>query len=127
MLIYALIYWSIILLLGIFFSLKVLNKFYKLIIRICRKWIITRIIIAFPLRMVVNTIASTGVGIIIFFHVVFFACIVGFIYGMFAGRSKFIVAMIAYTCISSLLLPIIFMFFKTLVDEVRDFKDGRKV
>lgn len=127
MLIFALIYWSLILLLGLIFSLKIFNSLYQLIIFLSRKWIITRILIALPLRLVINTIAFTGVGIIIFFHVVFFACIVGFIYGMFGGRSKFIVAMIAYTCISSLLLPIIFMFFKTLVDEAKDFKDSRKV
>lgn len=127
MLIYALVYWSLILFLGIFFSLKVLNKFYKLIIIVCRKWIVTRIIIALPLRMVVNTIASAGIGIMIFFHVFFFVAIIGFIYGATGGRSRIVIDILAYTCVASLFLPIVYVIMITFLEEIKDFKKAREL
>jgi hypothetical protein len=122
MLIYAAIYWSIILLIGIFYFVKSLKGIYEYILMLCRKYIITRILIALPLRLIVNLIGSFGVGIIIFIHGIFFACIFAFIYSIMGGHSKIVIEWVGYMCISLLFIPVIFMLINTLLDELHNFK-----
>jgi hypothetical protein len=122
MLIYAIIYWSIILLIGIFYFVKALKGIYEYILYLCRKWIVTRLIIALPLRLVVNLIVSLGVGIIIFFHGIFFACIFAFIYSIMGGHSKLVIEWTGYICISLIFIPVLYMLVKTVLDEIYNFK-----
>jgi hypothetical protein len=122
MLIYAAIYWSIILLIGIFYFVKSLKGIYEYILMLCRKYIITRILIALPLRLIVSLIGSFGLGIIIFIHGIFFACIFAFIYSIMGGHSKIVIEWVGYMCISLLFIPVIFMLINTLLDELHDFK-----
>jgi hypothetical protein len=122
MLIYAAIYWSIILLIGIFYFVKSLKGIYEYILMLCRKYIITRILIALPLRLIVSIIGSFGLGIIIFIHGIFFACIFAFIYSIMGGHSKIVIEWVGYMCISLLFIPVIFMLINTLLDELHNFK-----
>jgi len=122
MLIYAAIYWSIILLIGIFYFVKSLKGIYEYILKLCRKYIITRILIALPLRLIVSLIGSFGVGIIIFIHGIFFACIFAFIYSIMGGHSKIVIEWVGYMCISLLFIPVIFMLVRTILDELLNFK-----
>jgi hypothetical protein len=122
MLIYAAIYWSIILLIGIFYFVKSLKGIYEYILKLCRKYIITRILIALPLRLIVGLIGSFGVGIIIFIHGIFFACIFAFIYSIMGGHSKIVIEWVGYMCISLLFIPVIFMLVRTILDELLNFK-----
>jgi len=122
MLIYAAIYWSIILLIGIFYFVKSLNGIYKYIITLGRKYIITRILITLPLRLAVSFIASLGYGILIFFHGVFFACILVFIYSIMGGHSKLIIEWVGHMCIVLLFIPVLITITGTLLDEIHDFK-----
>jgi hypothetical protein len=129
MLIYALIYWSIILLAGIIFTFKIFEDILNIVIKICRKWIITRLLIVVPLRLTINILTSAGIGIIVFFHVLFFVCIAVFIYvfTIGPGDSKFFTDSMAYICLFSLFFPIVFTFFKTLYEEYSDFKQTRLI
>lgn len=124
MIIFAAIYWSVILLLGIFFFIKSLKEIYEYILILCRKWILTRIFIALPLRLVVNIIASIGIGIIIFFHVLFFVCIITLIYVFVTetgDRSNY-VSFMSFICLFSLFSPVVYLLFKTIHSEYLDFK-----
>jgi hypothetical protein len=77
--------------------------------------------------MVVNTIASAGIGIMIFFHVFFFIAIIGFIYGATGGRSRIVIDILAYTCVTSLFLPILYVIRMTFLEEIEDFKKAREL
>jgi hypothetical protein len=129
MIIYAVIYWSIILILGIFFTIKAFKVIYEYILILGRKWLLTRILIILPIRLAVNTISSIFTGIIIFFHVLFFVCIIVFIYvfTIGSGDSKFFTDSMAYICLFSLFSPIVYTFFKTLYEEYSDFKQTRLI
>lgn len=129
MFIFAVIYWSIILILGIFFSVKAFNGIYKYILKLGRRWFLTRILIILPIRLVVNTVLSVMAGIIIMFHVLFFVCIAVFIYvfTVWSGDSSNFTNLAAGICLFSLFAPIAFTFFKTLYEEYTDFKQTRLI
>jgi hypothetical protein len=127
MLIYALIYWSIILLAGIIFTFKIFEDILNIVIKICRKWIITRLLIVVPLRLTINILTSTGIGIIVFFHVLFFVCIAVFIYvfTIGPGDSKFFTDSMAYICLFSLFAPIVYSIIKTIFDEIQEYRNSK--
>lgn len=124
MIIFAAIYWSVILLLGIFFFIKSLKGIYEYILLLCRKWILTRIFIALPLRLVVNIIASIGIGIMIFFHVLFFVCIITLIYVFVVetGDNSSYVSFMSFICLFSLFSPVVYLTGSTIYSEYLDFK-----
>lgn len=124
MIIFTIIYWSIILLLGIFFFVKTLKGIYEYILMLCRKFIVTRILVALPLRLTVNIITSIGIGIAIFLHVLFFVCIITLMYVFFAspGDHSVYTSFMSYVCLLSLFGPVVFMLIKTLHSEYLDFK-----
>lgn len=125
MLIFALVYWSIILLAGIIFSLSIFKGVFDLIIALCRKWIILRILIALPLRLIINIIGSAGIGIIVFFHVFFFVCIFVFIYVFTISDrdSQNLTAIMTNICLFSLFAPVAYSIIKTIYDEIQDYKN----
>ena len=127
MLIYALIYWSIILLAGIIFTFKIFEDILNIVIKICRKWIITRLLIVVPLRLTINILTSAGIGIIVFFHVLFFVCIAVFIYvfTIGPGDSKFFTDSMAYICLFSLFAPIVYSIIKTIFDEIQEYRNSK--
>lgn len=127
MIIYAAIYWSIVLVLGIFFTIKAFKGIYEYILILGRKWLLTRILIILPIRLAVNTILSIFAGIIIFFHVFFFVCIIIFIYvfTVSTGDNKAFTDIMTHICLFSLLSPIVYTFFRTLYQEYTDFKQTR--
>jgi hypothetical protein len=124
MITFAIIYWSIILIIGILFSIKAFNGIYKYIIELGRRWILTRILIVLPIRLIVNMILSCLAGIIIFFHVLFFVCISVFIYVflVWSGDSSSFTYILYCICMLSLFSPIIFIIIKTIYGEYMDFK-----
>lgn len=128
MLIFAIVYWSIILLAGIIFSFRIFKRLFDLIVVLCRKWIISRILIALPLRLIVNVIGSAGIGIVIFFHVFFFVCIIVFIYVFTfwdGGNTSNFSSILAYICLFSLFAPIAYSIIKTLYDEIQEYKNSK--
>jgi hypothetical protein len=128
MLIYALIYWSIILLAGIIFTFKIFEELLNLVIKICRKWIITRLLIVVPLRLTINILTSAGIGIIVFFHVFFFVFIVVFIYVFTiwdGGDTRKVSSMLAYICLFSLFAPMAFSIIKTIYDEIQEYRNSK--
>ncbi len=128
MLIYALIYWSIILFAGIIFTFKIFEDILNIVIKICRKWIITRLLIVVPLRLTINILTSAGIGIIVFFHVFFFACIIVFIYVFTiwdGGDTSNVSSILAYICLFSLLAPIVYSIIKTIFDEIQEYRNSK--
>ncbi len=89
---------------------------------LCRKYIITRILIGLPLRLAISFLGSLGYGVLLFFHGVFFACILVFIYSIIGGHSKLVIEWVGYACIGLLLIPVLTTITSTLLDEIRDFK-----
>ena len=129
MLIYAIIYWSIILVLGIFFTVKAFKGIYNYIISLGRKWMLTRILFVLPVRLVMNTISSIFAGIIIFFHVFFFVCIITFIYVFmfWEGDSSNFTNIMTYICLFSLFAPFVYSITKTVWEEYADFKQTKAI
>jgi len=124
MIVFAIIYWSLILLSGIFFFVKSLRGIYEYILILSRKWIISRILIALPLRLIVNIITSIGIGIIIFIHVLFFVCIITLIYVFVShtGNNSSYTSFMSFVCLLSLFSPVIYLTGNTIYSEYLDFK-----
>lgn len=126
---FALIYWSIILVIGIFFTFKAFNGINKLAISLFRKSIITRFALALPLRLVMNMIFSFFAGVLIFFHVLFFAVIAVFIFVLlgYKDSNKNLSDILAWVCISSMFIPVVISFFNTISEEIIDFKQKKSI
>ena len=126
---FALIYWSIILVIGIFFTFKAFNGITKLVISLFRKSIITRFALALPLRLVMNMIFSFFAGVLIFFHVLFFAVIAVFIFVLlgYKDSNKNLSDILAWVCISSMFIPVVISFFNTISEEIIDFKQKKSI
>jgi hypothetical protein len=126
---FALIYWSIILVIGIFFTFKAFNGITKLVISLFRKSIITRFALALPLRLVMNMIVSFFAGVLIFFHVLFFAVIAVFIFVLlgYKDSNQNLSDILAWVCISSMFIPVVISFFNTISEEIIDFKQKKSI
>jgi hypothetical protein len=126
---FALIYWSIILIIGIFFTFKAFNGINKLAISLFRKSIITRFALALPLRLVMNMIFSFFAGVLIFFHVLFFAVIAVFIFVLlgYKDSNQNLSDILAWVCISSMFIPVVISFFNTISEEIIDFKQKKSI
>lgn len=126
---FALIYWSIILVIGIFFTFKAFNGINKLAISLFRKSIITRFALALPLRLVMNMIFSFFAGVLIFFHVLFFAVIAVFIFVLlgYKDSNQNLSDILAWVCISSMFIPVVISFFNTISEEIIDFKQKKSI
>jgi hypothetical protein len=126
---FALIYWSIILVIGIFLTFKAFNGINKLVISLFRKSIITRFALALPLRLVMNMIFSFFAGVLIFFHVLFFAVMAVFIFVLlgYKDSNKNLSDILAWVCISSMFIPVVISFFNTISEEIIDFKQKKSI
>ena len=126
---FALIYWSIILVIGIFFTFKAFKGITKLVISLFRKSIITRFALALPLRLVMNMIFSFFAGVLIFFHVLFFAVIAVFIFVLlgYKDSNQNLSDILAWVCISSMFIPVVISFFNTISEEIIDFKQRKSI
>lgn len=124
---FAIIYWSIILLLGIFFSLRAFKGVYDFVLSILRKWVLTRFLFVLPIRLAMNFILSLFTGILVLFHAIFFAVIIVIILVVSGYRDTdhTLSQILAYACIGTMFIPVVYMFFITLFEEIEDFKQSK--
>jgi hypothetical protein len=125
--IFVITYWSIILLLGIFFTFKTFEGVYDFVLSILRKSLITRFLFVLPIRLVMNITLSLFKGILILFHAIFFAVIIVIIFVVFGYRDTdhTLSQLLAYGCIAAMFLPVIYKLFTTIIEEIEDLKQSK--
>ena len=104
-LIFAVIYWSLVFLLAVLGLIKVFSDLYELIMHLCRRYTITHGLIVVPVRIIMNIISGLFVGILLFFHVTFLVLLGVFIIKMMYTDWQPSIHAIAYGCISMLFIP----------------------
>lgn len=120
-LIFAVIYWSLVVLLAVMGLVNVFAKIYDLILEVCRRYILTHALILIPVRIVMNLLSGLFVGMLLFFHVTFLVLIGVFIIKIIYTEWQPNVNAIAYVCVSMLFIPSVIKIIDVIHQEYLNF------
>lgn len=120
-LIFAVIYWSLVVLLAVMGLVSVFAKIYDLILEVCRRYILTHILIVIPVRIVMNLLSGLFVGLLLFFHVTFLVLLGVFIIKIMNTEWQPNVNAIAYVCVSMLFIPSVIKIIDVIHQEYLNF------